>query len=199
MLTQAERDSLAKEIFSMAALYGHSVTLENVRQFIDILQKFSPGTYQEYMKAFTRFATDKKNQRFPIPAQIIALMGDQLSVETQAVECASRIRAAVGKFGWAQPTEAKNYIGDLGWLVVGRSGGWTYLCENLGASLSVLTYQAQARELAKSLLEQNKLGVLDQPMQLQKPEQKAGLNQGLQKFNMIDFNRQKNADNQEEK
>lgn len=175
MLTQQERDALGKDLIDLALLYGYQATREEIRQFIDVLQRFADSTLVEYQGAITKYSQDRKNIRFPIPAQIIACMRTELSPEARANEAATRIRAAISKFGWAQPSEARAWIGELGWGIVTRVGGWVYICENHGVDLNPLTFHAQARDIAKSMIEQNQVGTLDQPIGLPEPAKREGL------------------------
>lgn len=50
------------------------------------------------------------------------------SPQDKGREVADRIWTAISKFGGYQPEKAKEFIGDLGWLVVEMSGGWSDVC-----------------------------------------------------------------------
>lgn len=171
-MEQTERDQLANVIGEVAALYGKSLNRQEVTAYINALLKYCPDTLQNYLRAFHDYTTNIHNKYFPYPAMLMPLLRKTQSSDGVANEVASRIRSAISKFGWPSPAEARAYIGELGWEVVKRSGGWQNLCENLGVTLQPLTYHAQARDLAKSIHEQAALGVYDQPIQIeQKIEQ----------------------------
>ena len=166
-MDQFERDRLAGVIGDVATLYGKSMTRPEISNYINAMVKFIPDSFENYMKAFDEYTKDIRNKYFPAPASLTPYLRKSQSSDGIANEVSSRIRSAISKFGWPSPAAAREYIGELGWEVVKRSGGWQHLCENLGVTLQPLTFHAQARDLAKSLHESAALGVYDQPIQIE--------------------------------
>lgn len=113
--------------------------------------------------AFEKYRKDPKNKTCPMPSQIRSLIQPEIDPEIEAREAASRIQAAVTKFGWCNPNEARAYIGEAGWHAVLRWGGWVHLCQNLGVSIDVANFQAQAREVLKGEMKRRQLGIADMP------------------------------------
>lgn len=166
-MTQKERSQVAELWLTVAAMYGRDISRGAMTLMLDSIADLDSHKVLGVLSNWVRSA---RNKTHPLPGDIRELVNPQLSAEAKANEAATRIRAAIVKFGWAQGAEAKEWIGELGWGVVKRTGGWSYLCENHGLTLDPLTFHAQAREIAKSMIEQKKLGVFDQPVNLEGPK-----------------------------
>lgn len=68
--------------------------------------------------------------RFPTIAEVISrIPGQAIDDASQATLIAGRITEAITKFGPYRTSEARTFIGDLGWQVVKESGDWLNLCE----------------------------------------------------------------------
>ena len=157
-MTQEERNEIGQVIGVMAVYYGRNdLTVPVISMYIDDFEG-AGLTMSEAIQGYKLYRQNPKNVFFPIPAKIIELMRPVVSDETLAREAAARIQEAIVRCGYTNPEAAKNYIGEVGWNVVRRFGGWRYLCENHGLSINPLTFQAQARDLAKSHLELWKAG-----------------------------------------
>lgn len=122
--------------------------------------------FSQIVSALTKYRSDPKNNFWPRASKLREIIFPKQSIETLANEAASRIRQAISDYGWNDPQGAKKFIGDLGWNIVLRSGGWMYLCENHGVELSPLTFHAQARDLAKAMLESESLNLTNEPIML---------------------------------
>lgn len=102
---------------------------------------------QSCLNAYHLWRRNPVNKTFPLPAQIRELVNPTLLDIDEAREAASKICAAVTKYGYVGAKSAREYIGDLGWRVVDRHGGWVAVCENM-TSHNLPILQAQFRELA---------------------------------------------------
>lgn len=118
----------------------------------------------ELMELFSSYRKDPKNKFMPMPSAFLAMLDPSLSIESSAELVAGRIHDAVVKFGWPSPEKARAYIGDVGWDIVRRRGGWQVVCENLGSEWDVGTFHAQSRNSAKASLESHSLGYYDEPI-----------------------------------
>jgi hypothetical protein len=85
--------------------------------------------------------------------------------ESDAIDAANRIGEAIVKFGYNNELAAKDFIGELGWLIVQRQGGWEAICQNTMAH-QMPTLKAQWRELGKSLYDRAKRGTLGEAPKL---------------------------------
>ncbi len=174
-----QRNRFGKLLITTAKLYGNTIDYDVTRLIIDDLQDLN---FEMCCVAMERFRLNAKNKTWPRAAEIRAIVNPTVSPEAKANEAASRIRSAIGTYGWSQPAEARLYIGELGWKIVERSGGWSYLCENHGVELSPLTFHAQARDLGKAMLESASLGEFDKPIGIPAPSKNIA---GLQKADVL--------------
>lgn len=165
-MNQEQRNILGKKITSSAAFYGKmDLTKEQISLQIDVMvEHFGRDGLEKILNAIDSYVFDSKNKTFFSPATLRPYLNPELSVDAKANEVANRIRSAIGKYGWPNPNEARAYIGELGWKVVDRAGGWSYICENHGLDLNPLTFFAQSRDSAKALLESASIGEFDKPI-----------------------------------
>lgn len=158
-MNQHDRNTLATAISEAAIYFGkYDLSKEQITILINTIQKqFKILCSEDVIKvvaSIQKYLEDPKNKAFFSPATLKTYFAPELSIDAESNEVASRIREAVKKFGWSNPSASKLMIGSIGWQIVERSGGWQYICENLGLDLNPLVFHAQARELAKSLIEQ---------------------------------------------
>lgn len=173
-MNQEQRNQLGTKITEAAFYFGKTdLSKEQVGVLINVLFKhFGDEGLEIILSAIDRYIEDAKNKVFFSPATLRPYLRPELSPEAKSNEVASRIRSAIGKFGWPNPEDARAYIGDLGWKVVERFGGWQALCENHGVDLSALTFHAQARDTVRGLIESNNLGLFDKPIGIEFKEQR---------------------------
>lgn len=168
MMTQQDRGQLAMMIDRTARYYGKKIDDDVISMMIDDLQDLPLGTV---LAAYNQYRLDKKNVFSPMPAQIREIIQPQVSDDTLAREAAARIPEAIRRYGYPDPVGARAFIGELGWSVVQRFGGWLYICEHHGDDLNPSTFLAQARDLAKSHAELSRTGHLGEAPAL--PQSKA--------------------------
>ncbi len=174
MLTNSEKTEVAKLYASTCKAFDKILDADVLRMQVEDLCDLE---YLKIIQAFEIYRKDSRNITWPRANRIRDLINRKQSNESLANECASRIRSAVTKFGWPNEDLAKAYVGELGWKIVERSGGWMFICQNLGVELNLLTFHAQARDLAKSMLESNTAGNFDQPIALPSSKEKEQLTQ----------------------
>lgn len=149
-MTTEEKIHVAKMLTLTYKIYGKEFDLDMGQLFVDDLadQKFD-----DIIRALSAFRTDKKNRLPPNVADILSLINPEIDDSAKAQNIAGLVLKAVSKFGWAQPSEAKEMMGPVGWEIVQRYGGWQYVCENLGEDISVTTFTAQVRDAIKAQLQ----------------------------------------------
>lgn len=132
----------------------------------DIVELYDQGLkhlgYSKVSKAIIHVMLNRRaNDRMPSIRDLRELVQPEVSPEQDAVEAVARIGEAMTKFGWANPKDARKFIGELGWVIVEREGGWESICEK--TTLDKLpTLRAQWREMAKAVTARAKAGKLNE-------------------------------------
>lgn len=119
--------SIKETIISTAMYYGYQITKEVLAMHLEDLEGLQED---EILKAYRTYRRHPKNRSMPLPAQIRAIIEPDVSDEIRAIDVATRIEDAIHKFGYMQPEAARDFIGDIGWNVVARRGGWSAVCED---------------------------------------------------------------------
>lgn len=159
-MNQDERNILANEIHETANFYGkYDLSKEDISMMLNVLQKhYSEFGLNDFLKAYHSYKQDGKNTFFPSPSQLRKYLSPEIDDDTVAISTASKVVQAVSKFGWSNASDARAFVGELGWAGVQRFGGWMAVCENLGESINLGTFQAQLREILKSEIKVQKAG-----------------------------------------
>lgn len=130
----------------LAEYYGTALTPTRLAMYAEDLEDLELEQIGMAIKAVRR---NPNQVFFPLPSVIREQING--NVKDQAMDASSRILEAMGRFGWTNPDGARGYIGEIGWDVVMREGGWTSLCERTtNKELPIL--KAQWRELAGALI-----------------------------------------------
>ncbi len=198
MLSNIEKNQLGQIYAATCKAYDKTLESDVLKMQIEDLADLS---FDQIAAALMSYRRDEKNTQWPRASKIRAIVNPVQSPDTMANEVASRVRSAIPMFGWPNPQEARAYIGELGWAIVERNGGWQYLCENLGVELSQLTFHAQARDLAKAMIESEKLGLGNMPISLPAPAEKIQiekLNNLSNCYGVLDYDKE-NGDKQTDK
>ena len=164
-MNQDERVQIGAMILGMAEAMGRQLTEAGIKHYLQFLDDIDTGTVvwalQELIKTESRMPTVADIRRIAKPEESI-------TVEHDAIEASNRIVQAMGKYGWINPEQAKEFIGELGWAVVQREGGWRNVCEHTKTEDLPIT-KAQWRNLAKAIAIRARAGVLNSPPGLPKP------------------------------
>lgn len=128
----------------------------------------APYGYENAIKAVDQFIISLKGRpRMPGIAELVSILDPKEDPETEAQEAAARIIAAISKYGPYRVKEAREYIGELGWLVVQKDGGWENVCMLETDQLPAT--RAQYRKMALTQYDRAKRGVSDTPPSLPEP------------------------------
>jgi hypothetical protein len=141
--------AVKETIILTASYYNRQLSEQVLEMYIEDLADLDPTAVIAAYRAYRR---NPKNLVFPLPAQIRALVAPDVDPESAAREIAARITGAITKFGWCNATEARAFIGEVGWGIVERQGGWMHLCQNHGVTIQPSAFQAQVRDQAASAL-----------------------------------------------
>lgn len=163
------------KLIELAAFYEKSLTDEQLKVYAQyLIQRI---TISEFAIAIGKYCDDSKNEFFPRPiSKLVALVHEPVDDDAQARDAAGRIVHAISKYGWCNVESARNYVGELGWAVVSKQGGWVNLCE-ASRTMNLETFQAQSRDLAKSQIKMARAGLIDTPPGLPARDNVAALTQ----------------------
>jgi hypothetical protein len=148
-MTRAE---LMKTIVVTAQYYGRELLPITIEGMADDLRALPTD---QALGAYLAWRRNPKRRHMPMPAEIIAsLQGEPADALAIGREISSRIRFAVDKVGKYRAAEARKVIGEDGWRVIERFGGWDYVTTHLGTpTLNSQTFYAQVRDLLASHVE----------------------------------------------
>lgn len=149
-VTPAEVQQLKQEYVILAAYYQQKIGDEALVLYAADLEDLDLSAT---LQAMHRLRRQPGRRSFPLPGDIRdAVAPSEGSAAAKANEIAGKITAAITRFGYTQPERAQAYLGELGWLIINRMGGWRALCNSLLSS-EMGTFRAQARDIAKAQLE----------------------------------------------
>ncbi len=174
-MNQEQRLAIGKMWLALAGMYGREIDQLALKIMLDAISDLDHKKVAQAMMDWTR--TSKQN-RHPLPADIRSMVNPELDKEAEAREASSRVTSAISKFGWNNPEDAKKFVGTLGWHIVERFGGWNYICQNIGVTIDLTTFQAQAREIAKATLIRGPTGLSTAPSLPQADERLAQILSG---------------------
>ena len=124
-----------------------------------MLEEISDLSADSVLRSLKAYRLNNKNKTWPRPADIRSILNPSLSVETQAEQAANLIPLAIKKYGWAQPSDARKYMGEVAWRIVETHGGWIDVCSKHGVELDAGVFHAQARDSAKAIIKASELGL----------------------------------------
>jgi hypothetical protein len=156
-VTEAEKQHLKKLLVGTAAYYGQSLRDDVLLLYVEDLTDLP---FEAVCTALKEIRRDPKTTRCPLPAVIRNHITPAETDENKAIEAVSRIIDAVSRFGWNNLEAAKEFIGELGWQIVTRDGGWQNVCESMNPD-NLGVYRAQWKQLALTQIQRAKAGTLN--------------------------------------
>ena len=179
------RARIGETWLAIAEMNGRVISQNALRLMLDAVSDLKSDAVLNALNVWVK--TTKQN-RHPTPAEIRELVSPQVNDDALAREAAIRIQQAIAKYGYMGGEDAEAFIGEIGWQVVRRFGGWRYICENHGIELNPLTFHAQARDIAKTQIEMARAGIMNQAPQLDHA-QNIQLEQNRSGLQRLDFNK----------
>lgn len=149
-MTNEEKKLIKQAIVLNAQYYGLELRPQIVAIFAQELEDLPAQAILDAYKAYRR---DPANRTNPLPAKIREMIKPQASEKQIAQEIAMRCFGAIRKYGWTKPQQAREYIGELGWRLIERRGGWQAHCEST-MEREIPTLTAQFREALTTYVEQ---------------------------------------------
>lgn len=154
-MTAQEITALKLHMADLSAYYRLQISDTVLNMYA---QDLSDLDFETVMSSFEKYRKNHKNRFMPLPSMIRDLITPEVDEETIAISTASKVVQAVSKHGWSNASDARAFVGELGWAGIQRFGGWMAVCENLGQSINLGTFQAQLREILKSEIKVQKAG-----------------------------------------
>lgn len=144
-LLEEKRKHIRKLLLGLAEYFRFQITSrELLNAYVEDLEDLDLNALGVAIKRARR-----ESKFFPLPAVIREyILG---STKDEAQEAAGKIVEAIHKFGWPNPDKARALIGELGWKVVEREGGWENLCKSIQDYSELGMRKAQWRELAGAI------------------------------------------------
>lgn len=132
-------------LLGLAEYFQTSLTANQLAMYADDLEDLE---IEELARAVKFLRRDPSNKFFPRPSAIREIVFG--NAKDEALEASNRIVEAMSRFGHTNPERAKEFIGELGWRVVEREGGWINLCRTVQSYDMLPAFKAQWRELARA-------------------------------------------------
>jgi hypothetical protein len=156
-MNKEQKLKLAEMLLARAEIAGRVLSMPAVGMMIEDLEDLP------FEKVFSILQSwGKTSSEFPHPAKIREKLQPTENDLDDGRDIASRVIAAVSKFGSYQAQNAKEFIGEIGWECVKRSGGWVTLCSELTEENRGIIF-AQTRDLAMTLKKKSINGTLATP------------------------------------
>lgn len=152
------------KLLELAMFYEKVLSDDQVQLYGKYL--YEKLTVQELDQAIRLYFDNPQNEFFPQPiSKLVALIKNPIQDQDMANEVASKLCSALSKYGPDSWERARDYIGELGWLVASKLGGWSYLCQTLTNS-EMQIFRAQARDLAKTQIALARANRLHTPIEI---------------------------------
>ena len=181
-MNEIERRDLKALIIATSAYYGQQVRDDAIKLYVEDLADLE---FSDVSRMIGELRRDPRTRGFPLPAVIRDRLRPAVSEDNLGREVAGRIISAVVRFGWCNPSQAREFIGDLGWRVLSDlQGGWRSFCETLNHD-NVTTMQAQLREQVVTTIRLSRSGELNQPPALPAPASASQPRIGLSRLNLM--------------
>jgi len=147
-----DMEKIVGAIEALAAIYGKSLSPAAIAMYASDLLEVGADKALPALEVCRR-----KMRSFPTIADVLAeipgAVVDELDV---ARDIGNRIWDAIGRFGWTNQARAQEFLGEMGWSVVERMGGWQNLCTMDSEERG--TFVAQARDFAMSRMRLERAG-----------------------------------------
>lgn len=182
-MTQEERDNLGNILGIMAVFYGRNdLSRPVISMYLDDLA--AELTFSQAIEACTRYRRDKRNTRFPLPAQLIEAVKPAADPKALANVLTRKIENAVAHHGytweagfdyqggryWEARVDGKTKtfatfreaviaeLGEIAWHAICQRGGWMAV-RNSMSEMNEGTFVAQMRDQIEATIQLAKSGV----------------------------------------
>ena len=158
-MTPDEIQKLKALIIATAMYFGHEIPDAVLPLYAEDL---SDLPFDDVYRAIGEIRRDPRTTRFPLPAAIREKALPGMNPESAALEAVSRVIRAVSRVGPYDLERARAMVGELGWEIVIREGGWENVCQVLTFD-NETSLRAQWRNLALSVIDRARAGLTEAP------------------------------------
>lgn len=148
------------QLITLATIAGKELNQTALQAYCEALSDLPKGQVLLALKNWLRTESG-----FPFPAQIREKLKPEINLKDDAEDVANIIIAQVGHCGYTNAGRAKEKIGELGWEVITRMGGWKHLCETLNLQ-NETQFRAQIRNYTETVAKKSIRGELHQTTEL---------------------------------
>lgn len=158
-MNRQEQQQLKGLFVATAMYFNHEIPDAALGLYVEDLVDLP---FDQVAAAIREIRRDPKTTKCPLPAAIRARVTPESDPEADSVEAVGRIVHAVSRIGPYRTKDARAFIGELGWLVVQREGGWEQVCETLtDDNIGIL--KAQWRQMAMAQHKRARAGLVEAP------------------------------------
>lgn len=159
-----ERIEVIKTLIAFSEIYGRQFSKDSISLMANALMDLDG---KRVLDALNKYMEDPKSRTFPMPGQIRDLVNPGVREEDVVNMAVARICEAMSKFGSYNHEQAKAYVGELGWEIVKRDGGWLDICCTDSSDMSIR--KSQWRKIGESVYRMSAAGQLNEAPALPKP------------------------------
>jgi len=139
----------AKEIIfdalrRLAIAKGADATKERLQICSEYLSKYELG---KVIQALEQLFVEQPG--FPDISKIIAMVDPKPDLDAEANNLANMVIESISSYGPDRIDDVKKHVGEKGWFVIERFGGWNNLCKIEDKEINIT--RAQLRDLCKSV------------------------------------------------
>lgn len=147
---------LSEMILVLSEIYGEEITESRLSAYTKVLDDLKD---HELDIAFKSIMNNPWIKKLPLPSEIRNAARPELKPKEEAIQRLTLIKQAVKNFGWPNPIEAKEFLGDIIWSDIERLGGWKYLCESPSCNINNSIIYAQLRDGIASSISARRNGI----------------------------------------
>lgn len=160
MNAPSPREGFFVRLTALANMCSFELSKEIVGMYERGLAAFG---YEKLNQALDQIIQNRRSREaFPAIRDIREAVAPEADPEAEAIECVGRIVQAISRIGPYRTAEARGFVGELGWLVVVREGGWEKVCQIL-TDQNIGTLKAQWKQTAIAQFKRARSGLTGAP------------------------------------
>lgn len=171
-MNQAQREAkIMQAVGAVAAATGKEVDEFGMSIYVEDLGRFEG---EEFARILTRLRQAFRERTLPSVKELEDAALQRASGKNDVDEAVARICTAIRTCGTPNMSRAMEFIGELGWSIVQRYGGWAAVCA-VESEKDLAVMRAQMKQTGESVRERASLGVLNEAPRLPAPAHQPAL------------------------